>query len=306
MKIGIVGAGGVGAYFAAALSRAGHDVHLLVTPRHVDPLSDHGIHLTSGDGRDEFIALAGVSTDAAAIGVCDAVVLGCKAGQVRDVMQTALPLLGPDTPVLPLQNGVTASEQITAAVGGGHALGGLCMIISYLVEPGHVHHVGGNPAVTLGELDGTPTARVQALAAALISAGISTRISDDITTELWRKFMLIASYGGVGALCRKNVGETRTHPGTRALVEDAMREVATIAAAVGVNLTEDDVKTTMAQYDAFTPDSTASMQRDLIAGRPSELEEQNGALARIAAKHNTPAPIHTTIYRALSILDRPS
>lgn len=305
MKIGIVGAGGVGAYFAAALSRAGHDVHLLVTPRHVGPLSDHGIHLTSGDGRDEFIPLAGVSTDAAAIGVCDAVILGCKAGQVRDVMKTSLPLLGPDTPVLPLQNGVTASEQIEAAAGSGHALGGLCMIISYLVEPGHVHHVGGNPSVTLGELDGAPTARVRVLADALNLAGISTRISDDITTDLWRKFMLITSYGGVGALCRKSVGETRTHPQTRALVEDAMREVAAIAAAAGANLTEDDLQNTMGQYDAFTPDSTASMQRDLIAGRPSELEEQNGALVRIAALHNLPAPIHTTIYRALSILDSP-
>ncbi|UWX98437.1 2-dehydropantoate 2-reductase [Arthrobacter zhaoxinii] len=305
MKIGIVGAGGVGAYFAAALSRAGHDIHLLVTPRHVEPLSVHGIRVTTGDGRDEFIPVSGVSTDAATIGECDAVVLACKAGHVRHVMRGALPLLGPGTPVLPLQNGVTASEQITAAVGSGHALGGLCMIISYLVEPGHVHHVGGYPAVTFGELDGAPTARVRVLAEALASAGISTRISDDITTDLWRKFMLITSYGGVGALCRRSVGETRTHPQTRALVEDAMREVAAVATAAGANLTEDDVQATMAQYDAFAPDSTASMQRDLIAGRPSELEEQNGTVIRIAARHNLPAPIHTTIYRALSILDGP-
>lgn len=306
MKIGIIGAGGVGAYFAAALSKAGHEVHVLVTPRHITPLRERGIRLTTGKGDDELVSMAGVATDAATIGPCDAVIITCKAGAVRDVMATALPLLAPKTPVLPLQNGVTAADQITAAAGPGHALGGLCMIISYLVEPGHVHHVGGQPAVTLGELDGTSSTRIQALADALTAAGITARISSDITTDLWRKFMLITSYGGVGALCRKTVGETRSHPHTRALVEDAMHEVKIVGAAEGANLTNADVTTTMSQYDAFTPESTASMQRDLIAGRPSELEEQNGALIRIAAKHNLPTPIHTTIYRALSILDTPA
>lgn len=303
MKIGIIGAGGVGAYFAAALAKSGHDVHLLVTPRHLAPINEHGLRLTTGDGRDDLIRITGVATDAATIGQCDAIIVACKAGAVREVMATARPLLGPTTPVLPVQNGVTASEQITAAVGPGHALGGLCMIISYLVEPGHVHHVGGQPAVTLGELDGTSTSRAQDLADALTEAGIKARISSDITTDLWRKFMLITSYGGVGALCRKTVGETRAHPATRALVEDAMYEVAAIGTATGARLTSADVQTTMSQYDAFAPESTASMHRDLLAGRPSELEDQNGALVRIAAKHNLQAPIHTTIYRALSILD---
>ena len=303
MKIGIIGAGGVGAYFAAALSQAGHDVHLLVTPRHLEPIRDNGIRLTTGDGRDERIPVAGVNTDAAVFGQCDAVIIACKAGSVAEVMSTALPLLGSDTPVLPLQNGVTAASQITAAAGPGHAIGGLCMIISYLVEPGHVHHVGGQPAVTLGELDGSPSARTRELADALTSAGIAARISRDITTDLWRKFMLITAYGGIGALCRRNVGETRSHPHTRALVEDAMREVADVGTAAGANLTSDDVDITMGHYDAFAPDSTASMQRDLIAGRPSELEEQNGAVVRIAAVHGVAVPINSTIYRALSILD---
>lgn len=306
LKIGIIGAGGVGAYFAAALARAGQEVHLLVTPRHLAPLTGHGVRLTTGEGRDDLVPVAGVATDAAAIGVCDAVIIACKAGAVREVMASAKPLLGPDTAVLPVQNGVTASEQITAAVGPGHALGGLALIISYLVEPGHVHHVGGQPAVTLGELDGTATPRVAALADALNGAGIRARVSADIATDQWRKLMLIASYGGVGALCRRTVGETRTNPYTRSLVEDAMREAAAIGAAAGARLTEADVQATMEQYDAFAPESTASMQRDLLAGRPSELEEQNGALVRIAARHGVPAPIHTTIYRALSILDSPA
>ncbi|MET3176802.1 UNVERIFIED_ORG: 2-dehydropantoate 2-reductase [Arthrobacter sp. UYCu721] len=121
---------------------------------------------------------------------------------------------------------------------------------------------------------------------------------------MWRKFMLITSYGGVGALCRKPVGDIRAHPNTRSLVQDAMLEVAAVGTAAGAHLTDSDVQTAMAQYDAFTPDSTASTQRDLVAGRPSELEEQNGTVVRIASNHTIPAPIHTTIYRALSILDK--
>ncbi|WP_171046598.1 2-dehydropantoate 2-reductase [Pseudarthrobacter sp. NamE5] len=304
MRIGIIGAGGVGAYFASALTVAGHEVHVLSTPRHVQPLTVQGLRLTTGDGQDSTVALAGVATDAESIGGCEAVILACKAGQVHDAMTAAGPLLGKNTPVLPLQNGVTAAEQIHRAVGAGHALGGVCMIISYLVEPGHVHHVGGQPAVTLGELDGAATSRVRDLKAVLDGAGITATVSSDISTDMWRKFMLITSYGGVGALCRKPVGEVRSHPHTRRLVQDAMAEVAAVGRAAGANLTEADIQITMSQYDAFTPDSTASMQRDLAAGRPSELDEQNGTVVRIAQHHGIPAPIHTTIYRTLSILEK--
>ncbi|MFC8302922.1 ketopantoate reductase family protein [Specibacter sp. NPDC057265] len=304
MKIGVIGAGGVGAYFAAALAKSGAEVHLLATERHVAPIAEHGITVTAGDGSPGFtIPLAGVSSSAESIGVCDAVILACKAGQVSLAMGSAQALIGPDTAVLPLQNGVTASERITETVGPGHALGGVAMIISYLHEPGIVHHVGGQPAITLGELDGTITPRATQLANALDAAGVSTAVSADIVTDMWRKFMLITSYGGVGALCREPVGRTRTNPKTRALVQDAMREVANLAGHAGANLGELDVARMMAQFDAFGPDSTASMQRDLAAGRSSELEDQNGTVVRLALHHGVPVPIHHTIYRAMTLLD---
>ncbi|MGJ3403790.1 ketopantoate reductase family protein [Glutamicibacter sp. Je.9.36] len=304
MKIGVIGAGGVGAYFAAALAKSGSEVHLLATERHIAPITAHGITVTTGDGSPGFTTpLASVSTTAESIGTCDAVILACKAGQVSAAMSGAHALIGPNTAVLPLQNGVTASERITEAVGPGHALGGVAMIISYLQQPGTVHHVGGQPAITLGELDGTTTTRAAQLANALDAAGVATTVSADIITDMWRKFMLITSYGGVGALCREPVGRTRTNPQTRALVEDAMREVAALAGHAGARLGESDVARMMAQFDAFSPDSTASMQRDLAAGRSSELEEQNGTVVRLAQHHGVPVPIHHTIYRAMNLLD---
>lgn len=304
MKIGVIGAGGVGAYFAAVLSKSGNDVHLLCTKRHVEPIAAQGLTVTKGDGSPAFsTSPASVSSQAESIGTCDAVILACKAGQVSEAMAGARALIGPETAVLPLQNGVTASERITEAVGPGHALGGVCMIISYLREPGVVHHVGGQPAITLGELDGANTSRVERLAEALSAAGVATTVSEDIVTDTWRKFMLITSYGGVGALCREPVGRTRNNMQTRSLVQDAMWEVADLARSAGAHLRAADVTRMMAQFDAFNPESTASMQRDLAAGRLSELEEQNGAVVRLAQNYQVSVPIHTTIYRAMTLLD---
>jgi len=304
MKIGVVGAGGVGAYFAAVLAHAGHEVHIVATERHIEPVRLNGLQVTTGDGISGFtVQPASITTDAVQIGECDAVIMASKAGQVKDALSTASALIGQDTAVLPLQNGVTASQQITDAVGEGHALGGVCMIISYLVEPGIVHHVGGQPVITLGELDGSVTNRVRDLEIALSEAHVQAIISRDIVTDMWRKFMLITSYGGVGALSREPVGRTRTNELSRSLVQDAMREVARLSTVAGAALDESDVARMMDQYDAFKPDSTASMQRDLAAGRPSEIEEQSGAVVRIAAAHAVEVPIHNTIYRALKLLD---
>lgn len=304
MKIGVIGAGGVGAYFAAALCRSGAEVHLLATDRHVAPITARGLTVTSGEDIPTFTVFpASVTSDASSIGTCDAVILACKAGQVAEAMIDARPMIGTGTAVLPLQNGVTAADRITEAVGPGHALGGVCIIISYLQEPGVVHHVGGQPAITLGELDGSVTPRVEQLAAALDAAGVKITVSEDVVTDAWRKFMLITSYGGVGALSRQPVGRTRANALTRSLVADAMREVAALAVRAGARLDEQDVDRMMAQFDAFSPDSTASMQRDLAAGRRSEMEEQNGMVVRLAAKHGVPVPIHDTIYRGLTLLD---
>ncbi len=304
MKIGVVGAGGVGAYFAAVLARAGNEVHILSTPRHVEPIRTKGLQVTTADGISGFtIHPAGITADAAEIGQCEAVIVASKAGQVRHVMESATALIGPQTAVLPLQNGVTAVQQITDAVGPGHALGGVCMIISYLVEPGVVHHVGGQPAITLGELDGTATKRVLDLQVALEEARVKTILSPHIQTDIWRKFMLITSYGGVGALSGEPVGRTRSNELSRSLVRDAMAEVAALATAAGAPLGEADIDSMMGQFDAFEPASTASMQRDLAAGRLSEIEEQSGAVVRIAAEYGVQVPIHDTIYRALKLRD---
>lgn len=303
MKITMVGAGGVGAYFGAVLQRAGHNVHFLVRERHAETIRAQGIQVSSGDAPPWQIMPAGVSTQASDIGESDAVILATKAFQVSDMAAGLAPLLHASTPVLPLQNGITVTDTLAQAVGKQHVLGGVCVIISHLPEPGRVHHLGGQPAITFGELDGRRSARCEALAAALTDADVTAKISGDICHDMWRKFMLIASYGGVGALTRQPVGHTRRFPLTRQLVQDAMMEVKALAYASGILLTDEDVNWAMAQFDGFTPDSTASMQRDLAAGRKSELEDQNGTICRLAAEAGIAVPVHRTIYRSMALLE---
>lgn len=303
MKITVAGAGGVGAYFGAVLQRSGHSVHFLVRERHAEAIGTRGIQVISGDAPPWQIMPAGVSVKASDIGESDVVILATKAFQVSDMAAGLAPLLHASTPILPLQNGISVTDTLAQALGKQHVLGGVCVIISRLLEPGRVQHLGGQPAIAFGELDGSRSPRCEALADALSDAGVTATISGTIYHDMWRKFMLIASYGGVGALTRQPVGKTRAFPLTRQLVQEAMLEVKTLANVSGIALTSEGVEWAMGQFDASTPDSTASMQRDLAAGRKSELEDQNGTICRLAAEAGIAVPVHSTIYRSMALLE---
>lgn len=309
MKIAVVGAGGVGAFFGGCLQRAGHDVALLVTPRHVAPIRDRGLRVTSDDA--EFTVHPAVTTDAREIGPVDAVLVTVKTYQLDAAAGEIGPLVGPETIVVTLQNGVTAAPRLRERLGDGHVVPGLAVIVSFLLEPGHVRQIGGRTAITLGPAPlgvapaGAPEPaadpRVGELAAALADAGVTAQVSRDIDRDLWRKFMLITGFGGVGTLTHATIGEYRSFAPTRSLLTDALAETRALAVARGVGLTDGDVAAVLAQLDSLPADSTASMQRDLMAGHASELEDQTGTLVRLAEDSGVPVPVHSVIYRVLSL-----
>lgn len=166
-----------------------------------------------------------------------------------------------------------------------------------------MEHGGGRAVVTLGELDGHRSTRAAALARAFAEAGADARVSPSIVADLWRKFMFITSYAGVGALCRATVGQTREFGPTRELVREAMREVAALGRARGVELGDADVESAMARYDALDPAGTASLQRDLVDGKPSELADQHGSIVALARESGVPVPVSETVFRALSLVE---
>jgi 2-dehydropantoate 2-reductase len=210
------------------------------------------------------------------------------------------PMVGPETFVVPLENGVEAPSQLAKVLGEKHVLGGLCRVISSVVEPGHIRHAGISPTITFGELDGRRSARAERLRQALEEAkGVTPSIAADVRVAMWEKFLFIAALSGVGAVTRAPVGVLRSLPGTRRMLEEAMEENLAVGRALGVALPDDTVTETMGFIDALPAAGTASMQRDIMAGHRSELESQNGAVVRLGREAGVDTPVHTFIFRSL-------
>ncbi len=302
MKIAVIGAGAVGGYFGGRLAEHGFDVCFLARGATLAALRTEGLRLKSPRGDAALRVRA--TGDPAAIGPVDTVLVGVKAWQVPEVAPTLRPLLGADTCVLPLQNGVEAPAQLAAALGEQHVLGGMCRIISRLLAPGHVEHLGAEPTIALGELDNRKSARLERLRDTLARAGITAVIPPDIDVVLWEKFLLIAAMSGVGAVTRAPAGVLREMPETRAMLAGAMREIAAVAAARGVAMTADAVDRTLAFIDTLPAESTASMQRDLMEGRPSELDYQNGAVVRLGREAGVETPLNRFLYHSLLAMER--
>ena len=304
MRFAVVGTGGVGAYFGGRLAQAGESVAFVARGAHLTAMREHGLRVDSVAG-DFVIAPVEASDDPARIGPVDVVLVGVKAWQVRETARTLGPLLGPRTFVVPLQNGVEAAGQLTEVLGPERVIGGLCKIVSAIVAPGHVRHSGVPPRVEFGERDGSRSDRVEALRQAFERAqGVSAVVPDDVEAAIWEKFLFIAPVSGVGAVTRQPVGAMREIPQTRALIERAMFEVAALARAKGVNLSDAAVARNMRYVDGLPPDATASMQRDIMEGRPSELDQQNGAIARLGDEASVPVPVNAFLYAALLPAER--
>jgi 2-dehydropantoate 2-reductase len=298
MKIAVVGAGGVGGYFGGRLAKAGIDTTFIARGATLEALRTGGLRVESVVG-DFALDRVNATDDASTIGPVDAVLLAVKTWQLADAAAAIRPLLGPETVVVPLENGIDAPDVIADVIPGQHVLGGLCAIVSFIVTPGHIRHAAFEPLVMFGELDNRRTDRVERLRAAFELAGVNAQVPGDIRHSMWTKFLFIATMSGIGALTRVPIGIWRGTPEVRQVVEVSLREVVAVAAAAGVDLGSDAVAKTWERYDALAPTSTSSMQRDIMEGKPSELDGQLGALVRLALRHQVPVPVTEQIYACL-------
>jgi len=298
MRVAVVGAGGVGGYFGAKLAHGGTDVVFLVRGATLKALRTHGLRVESIKG-DFALDRVQANDDPTAIGAVDAILLTVKAWQIPDAVVSLKPMLKSDTAVIPLENGMEAPQQVAQILGSKHALGGLCGIVSFAVEPGHIRHIGADPFVMFGELDNRPSERGEKLRAAFEKAGVRAEIPPDINRSMWSKFLFIAPMSAIGAVTRLPIGAWRSMPETRELVTRALREVLAVAAAHEIDLGDDAVERTLDRYDSLPPESTSSLQRDVMDGKPSELDAQLGAVVRMGTEKTTPTPVFDTLYRAL-------
>jgi len=302
MRIAVFGAGGVGGYFGGRLAQAGEDVIFIARGDHLKAMLTHGLRVDSVKG-DFVLKRVKATDDPSQAGIVDLILVGVKAWQVTNAAEAMRPMVGPETFVLPLQNGLEAPTQLAAVLGNRHVLGGLCGLSTFIVGPGHVRHAGAEPFVRFGELDNRPSERVKLLQNVFKRAGVIAEIPQDIQVALWMKFLFITGWSGVGAVTRTPLGVWRSLPETRQMAKTALYEIVRVAQARDIALPENPVPTTMKMYDSFPPEITSSMQRDMAEGRPSELDAQIGAVVRFGKEADVAVPLHEFIYHSLLPLE---
>jgi 2-dehydropantoate 2-reductase len=304
VKIAVVGVGGVGGYFGGLLAQAGHEVSLILRGEHLGAVQAHGLRVRSVHG-DFTVHPALATDDPQAVGVQEYVVVAVKHFHLAAAPAVLRPLIGPQTTLVPLLNGVDAHDILAAEFGAERVVGGLCSIVSSIEAPGVIRQESALRRVVVGELDRRRSKRVERIVRAWAEAGADARQAEDIHAALWTKFVFIAAFGGISALTRATAGELLAQPEAKQLLIDAMREVESVGRARGIALNSDVVDSSIALLQSFEPGATSSMQRDVAAGRPFELEAFSGTVARLGRQHGVPTPAHGTIYALLRpMLDR--
>ncbi len=301
MKIAIIGTGGVGGYFGGKLATSGNNVTFISRGEHLKAMQTNGLKVKSIQG-DFLVHPVNASDDLRQVKNCDLIILCVKAWQVKEVMNKIKVSLKPDTTILPLQNGILASEEAATIGGREKVLGGLCRIISKIESPGVIHHMGVEPVIIFGELDNHHSDRVLLLKDTFEKAEIKSHLADDIYTELWKKFIAICT-SGLLAVCRSSYGEVRSYPGTRKMMHELLDEIYQIALLEGINLENGITDKMMKFIDTFPFDSTSSLSRDVMEGKPSEIEYQNGTVVKLAEKHGKDAPINRYIYNCIYLME---
>ena len=298
MRIAVVGAGGVGGAFGAALGLAGAEVSFIARGAHLKAMQENGLRVVGGRGESHLAKLRATDKPAE-LGVQDLVLFCVKLWDVESAGEAIRPLVGPNTAVITFQNGVDAHERLLPILGAGHVMGGVAQISGTIESPGVIRQTGTFMTLTFGELDGSITPRGEALLALCQKAGFDARLSNRILTDLWMKFILLATNSGMTGLTRRPIGELRDDPDIAPYFRAGFSEVAAVGRARGVALPDDAVEKILAGTKGMPPQMRASMAVDLIRGNRIELPWLSGKVVALGRELGVPTPTHAMIYAAL-------
>lgn len=298
MRIAVMGTGGTGGYFGGLLAKAGEDVTFIARGTHLEAIRKNGLAIKSVLAGD-FTVAATATDNPADIGPVDFVLFCVKAYDNAKAIDEIRPIIGPQTVVLSVQNGIDNERQIGDVIGPEHILGCIAYVSSTIASPGVITQTAGPGKIIFGEMAGGTSPRAEALKDTLQHAGIAAELHPDIQTALWQKFMAICGVNGVTAMTRLPMGEIVACDETRNLLKGTMEEVEAIARANAANLPEGCVEQTMDFFGGLEASMRGSMYYDLAAGRRLELEILNGAVVRLGEAHAIPTPINFAIYAAL-------
>lgn len=300
MRIAVMGAGAIGGYYGALLQQAGHQVVFIARGAHLEAMQRQGLVIDSVNGSFH-LARVEATGDPAAVGPVDLVLFCVKSQDTRQAAEQCRPLVGPGTAVLTLQNGVENHLILAEVLGRQHVLAGSCRISATIAEPGVIRQPSPFRNVTFAELDGSRSARAEAILAALEQAGIPTELSDDADRVLWEKFLFLAPLAGVTAVTLAPVGAVRDTPAAWDLLVEAVQEVDRVGRARGVNLPADAVERTLDTVRRAPAGMKSSMQQDREKGRYLEVDALNGAVVRLGAEAGVPTPVHRYLHACLAV-----
>jgi 2-dehydropantoate 2-reductase len=298
MKIAVVGAGGVGGGFGAALAKAGANVTFIARGAHLQAMREKGLRLEGGRG-DMHIVPTQASDDPAAVGPVDIVLFCVKMWDVESAGERIKPLIGRDTAVIPLQNGIDAAERLAPILGPNAVMGGVAQISASIVAPGVIRQIGTFMRIIFGELDGKRSPRAEAFLALAKKADFETVLSEQIVTELWLKFILLATNASAMALTRQPIGKLRDDPDMRPHFIAAYQEVIDVGRASGAALPDDTLDRMLSFNKNAPPTMKASMALDLERGNRIELPWLGGKVVEMGRKLGVPTPTHALMYAAL-------
>jgi len=299
LKIAIMGSGGIGGYYGARLQKGGADVTFIARGEQLKALRQNGIAI-EGD-RPIQLPTVKATDDPGAIGKVDMVIFSVKLRDTESAGKQILPLIGPDTGIISLQNGVTKDDMLAPIVGREHLLGGAAYIGVSIARPGVIKKAGTMERLAFGEFDNKMSKRAQAFLDACKAGDIKADIPADISLELWQKFVVIVTMSSITSAMRSTIGPIRANTRARAFALDLMREVVAVGRALGIALEPDFADKRIAHVDGMSPDMRASMSLDLELGRPLELPWLAGTVVDLGEKKGVPTPCCRAVRDILAI-----
>ena len=301
MKIVVIGAGGVGGYFGGRLALAGNKTTFIVRGQTLDKIHQNGLHVKSIKG--DFHVDADATDDYTVIKEAELILLCVKSWQIEAIAKKIKPLLQSYAVLLPLQNGADNANRLSSILPPTQIMAGLCRIVSKIESPGVIDHFGYEPEILFGEIDNTQSQRAKTIHEVFSKAGFKNKISQDIQRDIWLKFLFIASISAMGALTRSVLGLMREDAFIRNKLIQTAEEIVSVGKALGIDINESDIKASFSIIDNIDFDTTMSLQRDMMEGKPSELENFNGYIVHQGDILGIDTPVNDFIYYSLRLME---
>ena len=297
MKITVMGAGGIGGCYGGLLAQAGNDVTLIARGAHLAAIKEKGLQLIQPEG--DFTVAVAATDDPSQVGPVELVIFSVKAHQNSKAVPLIEPLIGEDTTILTIQNGVESAEELGQDYGAERVLPGSAYLLSNITSPGVIKQLSLVPRVAFGESNGDRSQRAIAIRDTFCEANIEAELSDDISKALWSKLLYNSPANAMASAARLSPRDLIEYPHGAAMFRSAIQEVANVGTAYGIPFGQDDVQGAMDLITARPMGARGSMQADLEAGRPLELEAIVGSVCRIGRKVNVPTPVFDMLYTLL-------